>query len=160
MTLDYSPTGKEFTTGSYDRSIRIFNAQEGHSREVYHTKRMQRIFAVHYSADNKYVLSGSDDTNIRMWKARANEKLNALLPREQLKQDYNDKLKEKYQFAPEVRKIARHRIVPKQIEKARKMKHTIKEAKEEKVKRRRKHQQDGSVPFVPQKQKKIRRIEE
>jgi hypothetical protein len=60
---------------------------------------------------------------------QANEKLNALLPREQLAQDYNDKLKEKYQFAPEVRKISRHRVVPKQIEKARKMKHLIKGAK-------------------------------
>ncbi len=45
--------------------VRIFPANEGRSREVYHSKRMQRIFAVKFSADNKYVLSGSDDTNIR-----------------------------------------------------------------------------------------------
>jgi hypothetical protein len=34
--------------------MRIFNASEGHSREVYHTKRMQRIFSVHYSAGPQF----------------------------------------------------------------------------------------------------------
>jgi len=42
MDLAYSPTGKEFVTGSYDRSVRIFKANKGRSREMYHTKRMQR----------------------------------------------------------------------------------------------------------------------
>jgi WD repeat and SOF domain-containing protein 1 len=41
LTLDYSPTGREIVTGSYDKSIRIFGFDHGHSREVYHTKRMQ-----------------------------------------------------------------------------------------------------------------------
>ena len=42
MDLSYAPTGKEFVTGSYDRTVRIFGARGGKSREVYHTKRMQR----------------------------------------------------------------------------------------------------------------------
>ncbi len=98
MAVDYSPTGREFVSGSYDRTIRIFGVNDGHSREVYHTKRMQRylifyfllksdlfifylllfscsVFAVKYSLDNKYVLSGSDEFNIRLWKAQASEKL-------------------------------------------------------------------------------------
>lgn len=75
MDLDYSPTGQEIVTGSYDRTLRIFKSTSGHSREIYHTKRMQRIFAVKYSMDSKYVLSGSDDGNIRLWKADASEKL-------------------------------------------------------------------------------------
>jgi WD40 repeat protein len=41
LTLDYSPTGREIVTGSYDKSVRIFGFDQGHSREVYHTKRMQ-----------------------------------------------------------------------------------------------------------------------
>lgn len=41
MDVDYSPTGREFVAGSYDRSVRIFPFSGGHSREVYHTKRMQ-----------------------------------------------------------------------------------------------------------------------
>ena len=54
--------------GSYDRSVRIFAYNGGHSREVYHTKRMQRVFAVRFSGDASYVFSGSDDMNLRVWK--------------------------------------------------------------------------------------------
>lgn len=44
-------------------------------REVYHTKRMQSVLSVIFSMDNKLVLSGSDEMNIRVWKARAAEKM-------------------------------------------------------------------------------------
>lgn len=44
-------------------------------REVYHTKRMQHVICIKWSADNKYILSGSDEMNIRLWKANAAEKL-------------------------------------------------------------------------------------
>ena len=68
MDVDYSPTGREFVAGSYDRSVRIFSHNGGHSKEVYHTKRMQRVFAVRFSGDGSYVFSGSDDMNVRVWK--------------------------------------------------------------------------------------------
>jgi len=42
MDVDYSPTGQEIVTGAYDRSIRIYRASDGHSRDIYHTRRMQR----------------------------------------------------------------------------------------------------------------------
>lgn len=121
MDVDYSPTGREFVAGSYDRSggfvaccqyrmqrwdrtaslpacspsrpatgrglgsaaagrarrqccrrpktqrcvtppcrpaVRIFSLNGGHSRDVYHTKRMQRVFAVRFSGDGSYVFSG------------------------------------------------------------------------------------------------------
>lgn len=44
-------------------------------REVYHTKRMQHVICIRWSADSKYILSGSDEMNIRLWKANAAEKL-------------------------------------------------------------------------------------
>lgn len=75
IDVDYSPTGKEFVSGSYDKSIRIFEMNKGHSREVYHTKRMQRLTCIGWSLDDKYVISGSDEMNIRLWKAKASEKL-------------------------------------------------------------------------------------
>ena len=68
MDVDYSPTGREFVAGGYDRSVRIFPYNGGHSREVYHTKRMQRVFATRFSGDASYVFSGSDDMNVRVWK--------------------------------------------------------------------------------------------
>lgn len=76
--VDYSPTGKEFVSGSYDKSVRIYEADKAHSREIYHTKRMQRLTSVLWSLDNKYILSSSDEMNIRVWKARASEKLGAV----------------------------------------------------------------------------------
>lgn len=36
---------------------------------------MQHVICVKWSADNKYILSGSDEMNIRLWKANASEKL-------------------------------------------------------------------------------------
>lgn len=48
MDVDFSPTGREFVAGSYDKSVRIFKYNGGHSREVYTAKRMQRVFAVRY----------------------------------------------------------------------------------------------------------------
>jgi len=32
-----------------------------------------RIYSVVFSMDDKYVLSGSDDTNIRLWKSVSND---------------------------------------------------------------------------------------
>lgn len=49
-------------------------------REVYHTKRMQHVICIKWSADNRYILSGSDEMNIRLWKANAAEKLGVVSP--------------------------------------------------------------------------------
>ena len=43
MSLSWSPTGREFVTGSYDRTIRIFPVADGRARDIYHTQRMQRV---------------------------------------------------------------------------------------------------------------------
>jgi WD repeat and SOF domain-containing protein 1 len=73
--VDYSPTGREFVSGSYDKTIRIFSCEKTQSREIYHTKRMQHVTCVGWSLDGRYVYSGSDEMNIRLWKAHAAEKL-------------------------------------------------------------------------------------
>jgi WD repeat and SOF domain-containing protein 1 len=146
MSVDYSPTGKEFVTGSYDRTVRLFGIDAGHSREVYHTKRMQRIFSVRFSADNKYILSGSDDTNIRLWKVSAHERIRTLLPREQSKRDYLEKLKERYKFHKETARIARHRHIPKPIYNAKKRLRIIVDSKKEKLRRIIAHSKPGAVP--------------
>lgn len=44
--VDYSPTGKEIVSSSYDRTIRIFDVEQAHSREIYHTKRMQHVTCI------------------------------------------------------------------------------------------------------------------
>ena len=45
--------GREIVSGSYDRTIRIFPYNVGRSRDIYHTKRMQKITQVLYSNDDK-----------------------------------------------------------------------------------------------------------
>jgi len=126
IDLDYSPTGREFVTGAYDSTIRIFPVdllEANNSREVYHTKRMQRVCAVKYSADATFVFSGSDDTNIRIWKSQASQPLRPLSHRAQEKLHYAGKLKEKYASFPLVRSIHNHKQVPGFIYKGKTMKH-------------------------------------
>ncbi|KAG7212871.1 hypothetical protein KM043_002223 [Ampulex compressa] len=153
--VDYAPTGREFVSGSYDKSIRIFETNKGHSREVYHTKRMQRLTSIAWSLDNKYVLSGSDEMNIRVWKARASEKLGVLKPRERAALNYSDALKEKFAAHPQIRRIARHRQVPKHIYNAQAELRTIREKNKRKEANRRAHSKKGAVPFVSEREKHV-----
>ncbi|XP_058095796.1 uncharacterized protein LOC131241136 [Magnolia sinica] len=155
LDIDYSPTGQEFVTGSYDRTVRIFKYNGGHSREIYHTKRMQRVFCAKFSCDASYVISGSDDTNLRLWKAKASEQLGVLLPRERKKQDYLEAVKERYKHLPEVKRIVRHRHLPKPIYKAASLRRTMVEAERRKEERRRAHSAPGSMPREPFRKKRI-----
>ena len=155
LGVDYSPTGREFVSGSFDKTLRIFKMDSGHSREVYHTKRMQRIFCVKWSSDATYVLSGSDEMNIRMWKANAAKKLGKLSPRERVALNYAERLREKYKYHPQIRRIARHRHVPKVIYKAAKEKRIILEAQRRKRENVIRHSKPGSVKNVPERKKHI-----
>jgi WD repeat and SOF domain-containing protein 1 len=157
IAIDYAPTGKEFVTGSYDRTLRIFPSHGGHAREMYHTKRMQRIFAVKFTADNKYVLSGSDDTNLRLWKARAADLIGNVLPRERNAREYRSKLVERFAHTPQVRAIARDRKTPKAVLKARRLKHEVTKAAKQKEARVRAHSKPGAVPFVSAKKAAVRK---
>jgi len=155
LDLDYSPTGREFVTGSYDRSIRIFPIDSGRSREVYHTRRMQRIFAVKFSGDAKFVLSASDDTNIRLWKAQASKPLGKFPRRAKEKLEYYDALKERYKTMPEIRRIARHRHLPRAIYNTSRLLETMKKAQQRKQENVRKHSRPGSVPISHEKTRHI-----
>ncbi|KAL4616996.1 DDB1- and CUL4-associated factor 13 [Arapaima gigas] len=155
LDVDYSPTGKEFVSASFDKTIRIFPKHQTRSREVYHTKRMQHVICVKWSMDNKYVMTGSDEMNIRLWKANASEKLGLLTPREKQAQNYSQKLKDKFQHHPQIRRIARHRHLPKNIYNLRKEMHIMKEARRRKELNVRKHSKPGSVPFVPERKKHV-----
>ncbi|CAD6191420.1 unnamed protein product [Caenorhabditis auriculariae] len=151
LDVDYSPTGQEFVVGSYDRSVRIFKAREQSSRDVYYTKRMNTVLSVLWSADNKFVLSGSNEMNVRVWKANASEKLGPLAKREKDAFAYNEKLRETYKEHPEIRRIARHRNVPKHIFNAAKEHQTIRNSKSRKELNRAKAEgkSEEDIEFVP-----------
>lgn len=78
------------------------------------------------TADANFILSGSDDTNVRIWKTQASKSLKKvysmcvvsqqnflitrilqMTPRERRKQEYNDSLKERYQHLREINRIAK-----------------------------------------------------
>ena len=115
VDVDFNPRGTELVTGGYDKTIRIFDLDKQKSREIYHTRRMQRIATCKFSGDGRFVLSGSEDTNVRIWKAVANEKLGVIDGREKRAINYRKSLVNRYSQIDEVGHIVNHRHVPKWI---------------------------------------------
>ncbi|CAK4024922.1 probable Sof1-like rRNA processing (contains WD40 repeats) [Lecanosticta acicola] len=143
MDVDFSPTGQELVSASYDRSIRLWNPQRsGHSRDIYHTKRMQRVFSCTFTGDSTYVLSGSDDGNVRIWRANASERSGVKSARERQKREYDEALKQKWKHMPELNRIARHRHVPKVVKKAGEIKSEELKALKRRQESERKHSRD------------------
>ncbi|KDR77145.1 hypothetical protein GALMADRAFT_225281 [Galerina marginata CBS 339.88] len=143
MSCDWSPTGLEFVSGGWDRTVRIWQEGRGRQPEVYHTKRMQRVSSSIYSADARFVLSGSDDGNVRIWKAKASDKLGVITARERAAMEYRESLKERWRVDSEVDRVARTRHLPKSVHQTSKLKTTMLEARRVKDERRRKNTRSG-----------------
>ncbi|KAK9466950.1 WD40-repeat-containing domain protein [Lipomyces arxii] len=155
MDVDFSPTGQELVTGSYDKTIRLYKVKEGHSRDIYHTKRMQRLFCVRFTMDSKYILSGSDEGNIRVWRADASSRSSVKSARERAKLEYDNALKERYKDMPEIRRISRHRHVPGYIKTAEGIKKTQLASIKNKEENMRKRSKKGSMPYAKEREKHI-----
>ena len=153
--VDYSPTGKQFVSGSYDRTVRIWDVGEPKSSAVYHTKRMQRLFCAAWSRDDAYIFTGSDDTNVRIWRSKANARPTNPAPRVKAKREYEEALVDKFKFMPEVKRIKKHTHVPRAILKAAKLKETVLNTARRHEKNRRAHSAPGTVPKVKNKNKKV-----
>ena len=65
------------------------------------------MFSTVFTADARFVLSGSDDGNVRIWKAKASDKLGVIDSRERAAMEYRDTLKERWKMDAEVGKVAR-----------------------------------------------------
>ncbi|KAL4065927.1 WD40 repeat-like protein [Scleroderma citrinum] len=143
MSCDWGPTGLEFVSGGWDRTVRIWKEGQGTHPEVYHTKRMQRVSSTTFTADARFVVSGSDDGNVRIWKAKAHEKLGVVTARERAAIEYRESLKERWKYDQEVGRISRARHLPKAVHQASKLKQTMLEAQRVKEERRRKHTRAG-----------------
>ena len=107
-SCDWSPTGTEFVSGGWDRTLRIWQDGRGTHPEVYHTKRMQRVLATTFTSDARFVLSGSEDGNVRIWKADASEKLGIVTARERSAIEYRGALKERWKMDAEIGKVQRY----------------------------------------------------
>jgi len=160
MDVKFSPTGEALVSASYDRTIRLWRRNEGHSRDIYHTKRMQRVFSCAWSADNNYVLSGSDDGNIRLWRAEASKRQGIKSARQRQALEYDEALKNRYKHMPEIKRIARHRHVPKVVKKAGEIKGEELKAIKRREENERKHSKKGEIPRRSERDKMILTTEE
>lgn len=116
-----------------------------------------------FTADARFVLSGSDDGNVRIWKAKAHEKLGIVTARERAAIEYRDSLKDKWKMDTQVNKVSRYallssgfltvyskletifrtRHIPRPVYKAAELKRTMLDAQRVKEERRRKHTRAG-----------------
>jgi WD40 repeat protein len=68
---------------------------------------IHRVTSSIFSADARFVLTGSDDGNVRIWKAKASDKLGIITARERAAMEYRDSLKERWKMDAQVGKVAR-----------------------------------------------------
>lgn len=110
--------------------------------------------------DANFILSGSDDGNVRLWRAHASKREGIKSARQRQKLEYDEAIKERYGHMPEIRRIKRHRHVPKQVKKA----GEIKAEELASIKRRRenerKHSKKGQVPRRPEREKMVLGVEQ
>jgi WD repeat and SOF domain-containing protein 1 len=119
-SVDFCPTGTHFVAGSQDNTVRVWELTQttkSTSQELFHTKRMAKVFSVKWSLDNQYIFSGSEDAIVRIWKADASKPIRPLRGAEKNTFNYMRSLRDKYNVFPEVRRITNQRNTPKFIRK-------------------------------------------
>lgn len=117
-SVDFAPTGNMFVAGSHDATLRIWDINQvtkSDSVEMFHTKRMAKVFAVKWSPDNNYIYSGSEDAILRVWKADASKPIRPLRGPEKHSFHYMRSLKDRYGQFVEVKRITGQRNTPKAI---------------------------------------------
>lgn len=90
-----------------------------------------------------------------MWKANASEKLGVIRPRERVNFNYQEALKQKYAAHPQIKRIARHRQVPRHVMNAQRKMRLVKDKEQVKEANVRKHSKKGKVPYVSEKKKHV-----
>eukprot|EP00866_Antonospora_locustae_P001805 jgi/Antlo1/1805/13 len=115
VSLDFSPLGSCIATGSYDKTVRIFNIDERRCEDVYYNQRMYNVNAVRYTNDSQFIVSGSDDGSLRIWKSESSRKLGPLSKRERDALNFSSALKDKFGDVREIQRIKNHRFLPKRL---------------------------------------------
>lgn len=114
-----------------------------------------RVFSARFTPDSKFLLTGSDDGNIRLWRAHASNREGIKSASQRQKLEYDDALKERYQHMPEIRRIKRHRHLPKQIKKAAEIKAEELSAIKRRRENERKHSKKGLVKRRSEREKMV-----
>ena len=89
---------------------------------------MQKVFSVLWTTDNKYLLSGSEDANIRIWKSNPSEKLGIVSEREKTANEYRETLVDKFKYNDSIKRINKIHV-PKYLVTAKQRKFTKNESR-------------------------------
>ena len=71
-----------------------------------------------WTPDSQFIISGSDDGNVRLWRANASKRQGVVSTRQREALEYREALVKRYGHMPEIRRIHRHRHIPKVVKKA------------------------------------------
>ncbi len=118
-----------------------------------------RVFSAKFTPDSHYILSGSDDGNIRLWRAESSRREGIMSARQRQKLEYDEALKRRYQHMPEIRRISRHRHLPKQVKKASEIKSEEIKSLKRRAENERKHTKKGSQKRTSERDKMVLTIE-
>lgn len=129
VSISFNPNGKEIVTGSFDKTIRLFNTNERKPRDCYYNDRMHLVHGAEFSNDGNFVISGSDDSSLRIWKAYAGKKVGPISRAEKVSTEYTTALKEKFRNVGEVSRISKHRFLNSEIKHEMRIKHEMYEGK-------------------------------
>lgn len=141
VAISFNPNGREIATGSFDRTIRLFNIDERKSRDCYYNDRMQIVHGVEFSNDGKFLISGSDDASLRIWKAHASRKIGPMSRAERESIEYRDALKDKFKHIGEISRISRHRFLNKEAKREMRIRHEMYEGSLRRAARREKERE-------------------
>ena len=65
-SVSFSPDGMTLTTGSWDKTVRLWDAITGRHLKTL-TRHMSTVYNVYFSPDGKTLASGNDDKTVRLW---------------------------------------------------------------------------------------------
>ncbi|CAL5995709.1 SOF1_protein [Hexamita inflata] len=86
------------------------------STDCYHNARMGQLNALKFSTDGYYIISGSDEGNVRCWKSKANQQEKSVSSRQAQAESLNSKLVNKFQNVSELHQILNSRKLPQKIQ--------------------------------------------
>src|SRR5262245_32817214 len=68
-TIAFSPDGRHVLTGSFDKTLRLWEAATGKEIKSFggQAGHQQNILAVAFSPDTHYLASGSQDNTVKLW---------------------------------------------------------------------------------------------
>ncbi len=67
-SVTWSPNGDRIASGSYDRTVQVWDAANGGHIYIYHGHN-KRVTCVAWSPDGTRIASGSDDSTVQVWNA-------------------------------------------------------------------------------------------